>query len=87
MEVLMKRIFLKLDCSKLKATFWTPRWNLDTAIAKVIEWVNAGLNIKIYDTMDNEINEFLLCKKVITGANGFVGYWLIKRIDGSIASK
>ena len=26
--------FLKLDCSKLKATFnWTPRWNLDTANA------------------------------------------------------
>ena len=31
--------FLKLDCSKLKSTFgWKPRWNLDTAMEKVVEW-------------------------------------------------
>lgn len=57
--------FLKLDCSKLKATFnWTPRWNLDTAIAKVIEWSKCWIEHKdIRTCMDNEINEFLLCKK------------------------
>ena len=31
--------FLKLDCSKLKTTFgWQPRWSLDTAVSKVVEW-------------------------------------------------
>lgn len=30
--------FLKLDCSKLKSTFgWTPRWNLDKAMEKIVE--------------------------------------------------
>lgn len=31
--------FLKLDCAKLKTTFgWNPRWDLETAIEKVVEW-------------------------------------------------
>lgn len=31
--------FLKLDCSKLKTTFdWHPRWHIDDAIEKTIEW-------------------------------------------------
>uniref|UniRef100_UPI00402AF11A CDP-glucose 4,6-dehydratase n=1 Tax=Succinivibrio sp. TaxID=2053619 RepID=UPI00402AF11A len=31
--------FLKLDCSKLKKTFnWKPRWNLELALEKVVEW-------------------------------------------------
>ena len=34
--------FLKLDCSKLKAIFgWQPRWNLETAVEKVVEWSKA----------------------------------------------
>lgn len=37
--------FLKLDCSKLKATFnWKPHWNLDTAIEKVCEWSKCWIN-------------------------------------------
>ena len=53
--------FLKLDCSKLKETFgWSPRWNLETAIDKVVEWskcwVSGG---KVKECMDNQINEFL----------------------------
>ena len=52
--------FLKLDCSKLKTTFgWTPRWDLDTAIAKVVEWskcwVNGG-DVRV--CMDRQISEF-----------------------------
>ena len=32
--------FLKLDCSKLKSTFgWKPRWDLNIAMDKVVEWV------------------------------------------------
>ena len=46
--------FLKLDCSKLKATFgWTPRWNID-------EWSKiwlAGGDVRA--CMDKQIAEFL----------------------------
>ena len=53
--------FLKLDCSKLKATFgWTPRWNLDEAMEKIIEWSKiwlAGGDVRA--CMDKQINEFL----------------------------
>lgn len=53
--------FLKLDCSKLKATFgWKPRWNLETAIEKVVEWskvwVSGG---DVRACMDAQITEFL----------------------------
>lgn len=53
--------FLKLDCSKLKATFgWKPRWNLDVAIDKVVEWSKCwteGGDVRT--CMDDEIEEFL----------------------------
>ena len=53
--------FLKLDCSKLKATFgWKPVWDLDTAIQKVVEWTKcwqSGGNIR--DCMNNQITEYL----------------------------
>lgn len=53
--------FLKLDCSKLKATFgWKPHWNLDMAIEKVVEWTKCWLeNGNIQACMDRQINEFL----------------------------
>ena len=53
--------FLKLDCSKLKTKFgWHPRWNLDTAIEKVVEWSKAwiaGENVRY--VMNKQIEEFL----------------------------
>jgi len=53
--------FLKLDCSKLKAVFgWQPRWNLDTAIEKVVEWTkywNSGGDAR--SIMDRQIEEYL----------------------------
>lgn len=53
--------FLKLDCSKLKATFgWTPHWDLDKAIEKVVEWSKcwaSGGDVRA--CMDKEIREFL----------------------------
>ncbi len=54
--------FLKLDCSKLKSTFgWSPRWNLDTAIEKVVEWSKCWLEKgDIGACMDKQIEEFLL---------------------------
>lgn len=53
--------FLKLDCSKMKATFgWTPRWNLDEAMQKIVEWSKiwlAGGDVRA--CMDRQIGEFL----------------------------
>jgi CDP-glucose 4,6-dehydratase len=53
--------FLKLDCSKLKATFgWKPRWNLERAIEMVVEWSKcwiSGGNIR--ECMDKQIDQFL----------------------------
>jgi len=53
--------FLKLDCSKLKSTFgWAPRWNLDEAMDKIVEWSKcwlAGGDVRA--CMDKQIEEFL----------------------------
>lgn len=53
--------FLKLDCSKLKMTFnWKPRWNLEMAIEKVVEWSICWMNGEdVRACMDREIEEFL----------------------------
>lgn len=53
--------FLKLDCSKLKSTFnWQPRWNLDTAIAKVVEWTKCWQSAgDARACMDQQIEEYL----------------------------
>lgn len=53
--------FLKLDCSKLKMTLgWKPRWNLETAVEKVIEWNKCWMNHgDICNCMDQEIDCFL----------------------------
>lgn len=53
--------FLKLDCSKLKATFgWKPRWNLHTAVEKTIEWSKCWITGgDVIACMDKQINEFL----------------------------
>ena len=52
--------FLKLDCSKLKKTFnWKPRWNLDRAIEKTVEWYKCWLNNgDIDECMDRQIREY-----------------------------
>lgn len=52
--------FLKLDCSKLKTTFnWSPIWDLETAIEKVVEWTkcwSSGGDVRA--CMDRQIREF-----------------------------
>ena len=57
--------FLKLDCSKLKAVFgWKPRWNLDTAIEKTVEWAKAWQHGEdVNDVMERQIKEFLCVNK------------------------
>lgn len=53
--------FLKLDCSKLKSKFdWQPRWNLDMAVEKAVEWSKCWLQGgDIRACMDKQISEFL----------------------------
>jgi CDP-glucose 4,6-dehydratase len=53
--------FLKLDCSKLKTVFgWRPRWSLETALEKTVEWSRvwlAGGDVRA--CMDGQIAAFL----------------------------
>lgn len=53
--------FLKLDCSKLKSVFgWQPRWNLEIAVEKVVEWSKvwaSGGDVRA--CMDKQIEEYL----------------------------
>ena len=53
--------FLKLDCSKLKKTFnWKPRWNIETAIEKTVDWTRVYVSRgDIPRIMDEQIDEFL----------------------------
>lgn len=52
--------FLKLDCTKLKQTFsWKPRWNVEEAVAKSVEWTKewqAGKPVR--EVMERQIKEF-----------------------------
>lgn len=53
--------FLKLDCSKIKAAFcWQPRWHIDDAIEKTVQWSRVWLNGgDIAAEMDRQIREYL----------------------------
>ncbi len=53
--------FLKLDCSKLKSTFgWTPRWNVETAMEKIVEWMKVYFEGgDVAACMERQIEEFL----------------------------
>jgi CDP-glucose 4,6-dehydratase len=57
-------IFLKLDCSKIKASLgWKPHWNIETAIEKTVEWTKVYHdhgNISL--EMDREIYDFLMIR-------------------------
>lgn len=53
--------FLKLDCSKLRKTFgWKPRWNVDQAVQKTVEWTKCWMSQKdVRKCMDKQIQEYL----------------------------
>lgn len=53
--------FLKLDCSKIKKQFgWKSRWNVETAVEKVVEWTKVYLaDGDVVKCMDEQIREFL----------------------------
>lgn len=52
--------FLKLDCSRLKNIFhWKPRWNIEEAITKTVEWIKCyQSNKNIEKCMELQIREF-----------------------------
>lgn len=53
--------FLKLDCSRMKSMFaWKPRWRIDQAIDKTVEWSRTWLEHgDIMNTMKKQICEFM----------------------------
>ncbi len=54
--------FLKLDCTKLKSTFgWTPRWNVETAMERIVDWSRAYFAdaSNVPEVMERQIREFL----------------------------
>ncbi|MBU1344807.1 MAG: CDP-glucose 4,6-dehydratase [Proteobacteria bacterium] len=52
--------YLKLDCSKAKTKLnWSPRWSLDKAIDRIIEWTQAYQdNANVRDICLNQIKEY-----------------------------
>ena len=52
--------FLKLDCSKIKTVFgWKPRWSVETAIEKTVEWAKCYFEQNdINECMNKQIIEF-----------------------------
>ena len=52
--------FLKLDCSKIKATFgWKPRWHMQEAIQKTVEWSKVWMDGgDVPAVMRKQIREF-----------------------------
>lgn len=53
--------FLKLDCSKIKSRLgWQPRWNVDQAVEKTVEWTKAYKDQKnIAEIMKKQIIDFM----------------------------
>ncbi len=58
--------YLKLDCSKAKKQLvWQPKWNLDTALEKIIEWTlqfKSGNN-SLHDVCLNQVKVYMNEKK------------------------
>ncbi|MBM9589054.1 CDP-glucose 4,6-dehydratase [Leptospira sp. 201903075] len=52
--------FLKLDISKAKSSLgWNPRWSLETALIKIVEWTNSYLSGESIETVClNQIKEY-----------------------------
>lgn len=53
--------FLKLDCSKIKNKFgWSPRWNLEMAIEKTVEWSKCWITGRdVRACMDKQIEDYI----------------------------
>jgi CDP-glucose 4,6-dehydratase len=50
---------LKLDCSKAKAVLnWKPKWNIEQAVEKVVEFAKSGNNEKRLSCVNRQITEY-----------------------------
>ena len=56
--------YLKLDCSKAhNILLWRPKWSLDEALNKIVEWHRVELNgYNVRQITLNQINEYMNCK-------------------------
>lgn len=52
---------LMLDCSKYRKTFnWRPKWDIDTTISKIVEFVDADIKDKdIHKVLIKQINDYM----------------------------
>ena len=51
--------YLKLDCSKIKTKLkWAPKWDIDMAIKKTVEWTVLYLEGKGSEAMEHQIEEY-----------------------------
>lgn len=53
--------FLKLDCSKAKSAFgWNPRWHIDEAVEKTIEWTKVWMEHEdLFQYMGCQIEDYM----------------------------
>ncbi|MCE3268964.1 MAG: CDP-glucose 4,6-dehydratase [Burkholderiales bacterium] len=53
--------FLKLDCSRARELLgWTPRWNLDTTLNKIIQWYKSYISKEgMYKVTIEQINNYI----------------------------
>ncbi|MBO6239851.1 MAG: CDP-glucose 4,6-dehydratase [Butyrivibrio sp.] len=50
--------YLKLDCSKIKSKLgWVPKWDINMAIEKTVEWTKGYLEGRAVEIMEKEIKE------------------------------
>ncbi len=51
--------YLKLDCSKIKKRIgWSPKWNIDTAVEKTVEWTLEYLAGRPEESMEEQIRGY-----------------------------
>ncbi len=51
--------YLKLDCSKIKSKLgWAPKWDIEMAVTKTVEWTRAYLDGKAVSCMEQQIKEY-----------------------------
>jgi CDP-glucose 4,6-dehydratase len=51
--------FLKLDCSKAKAVLgWKPRWDIKTAVKKVVEFAKAASDEERLACVESQIKKY-----------------------------
>ncbi len=51
--------YLKLDCSKIKSKLgWSPKWDIEVAVGKTVEWTKAYLNGDAVACMEQQIKEY-----------------------------